>query len=154
MHDFSGGTHSLSEYQGSVVLVNFWNAHCVPCLEEMPALERLSQSYKTRGLSVIGIGVEDTPEALSVAAKKFGVTFPIYTDPTGVIARRFGITGFPETFFVNPVGQFILFIDAPSNEPMVRLLGSRDWDSPTLRGRIEKLLNDSDNLSSRTASNK
>ena len=75
-----GGEFSSTEYQGQVLVVNFWYAGCPPCRLEAPDLEALHQEYKDDGVVFVGVNILDqTPTALAFA-EEFGVTYPSIMD--------------------------------------------------------------------------
>jgi cytochrome c biogenesis protein CcmG/thiol:disulfide interchange protein DsbE len=101
----TGQTRKLSNYRGQVVLVNLWATWCPPCIAEMPILDKLHEDLGPRGLVVLGIaGDEDTADVLDFL-RKSPVKFEVLLDPDGVIGTQYGITGYPETFFVDRDGR-------------------------------------------------
>jgi peroxiredoxin len=134
-HDFTvpspdGASLTLAGYRGRVVLLNFWATWCVPCREEMPAMERLYQRFKDRGLVVLAVSV-DAPGSSAVVpfAKELGLTYPIGLDPKMALARQYGVRGLPASFLLDRTGAVV-----------GRALGSREWDSPAAHGVVEWLL--------------
>ncbi|HXC51592.1 MAG TPA: TlpA disulfide reductase family protein [Candidatus Limnocylindrales bacterium] len=100
-----GQTRKLSNYRGKVVLVNLWATWCPPCIEELPVLSRIASDYADRGLVVLGIaGDEDTQLVRDFLARS-PVKFEVLLDTRGVIGTQYGITGYPETFFVDRQGR-------------------------------------------------
>ncbi|HEX2375051.1 MAG TPA: TlpA disulfide reductase family protein [Actinomycetota bacterium] len=95
----------LDALKGRVVVVNFWASWCVPCRQEMPALEEVSQGYAEAGKPVTVIGV-DASDVRSEAAKflaEVGVTYPTVYDQQGLrggVAANWSVTGLPQTWFV------------------------------------------------------
>ena len=95
----------LDGLRGRVVVVNFWASWCLPCREEMPALEEVSQGYAEAGKPVTVIGV-DASDVRSEAAKflaEVGVTYPTVYDQQGLrggVAASWSVTGLPQTWFV------------------------------------------------------
>jgi cytochrome c biogenesis protein CcmG, thiol:disulfide interchange protein DsbE len=95
----------LDALRGRVVVVNFWASWCVPCREEMPALEQASQAYAEAGRPVTVIGV-DASDVRSAAAKflgEVGVTYPTVYDQQGLrggVASAWSVTALPQTWFV------------------------------------------------------
>jgi cytochrome c biogenesis protein CcmG/thiol:disulfide interchange protein DsbE len=100
----------LDALRGRVVVVNFWASWCVPCREEMPALEEVSQGYAEAGKPVTVIGV-DASDVRSEAARfldEVGVTYPTVYDQQGLrggVAASWTVTGLPQTWFVAPDGS-------------------------------------------------
>ena len=98
---FDGAPVSLGALRGKVVVVNFWASWCNPaCYDEAPVLEQAWRSYRDRGVVVIGVDIQDTPEAANTFIQRFGLTFANAPDPQGKVAVEYGVYGVPETFFV------------------------------------------------------
>jgi cytochrome c biogenesis protein CcmG, thiol:disulfide interchange protein DsbE len=95
----------LDALRGRVVVVNFWASWCVPCREEMPALEQASKAWAEAGRPVTVIGV-DASDVRSEAAKfldEVGVTYPTVYDQQGLrggVAASWSVTALPQTWFV------------------------------------------------------
>ncbi len=124
-----GGRLSLANFHGKLVLLNFWATTCAPCLEELPALERMYKQLASRGVVVFGVAVGDSVEDVSRVVQKFGVTFPIVLDPEGQSASRYKVQGYPESFIVDASGKLVLFPDTAANNLVLRIVGARSWDS-------------------------
>jgi len=103
---FDGGQVSLEALRGRVVVVNFWASWCYPaCYEEAPALERAWETYKDRGVMMIGINIQDKEEPAKKFLTQFGHTFPNAPDPAGRVSVDYGVYGVPETFFIDRAGR-------------------------------------------------
>jgi cytochrome c biogenesis protein CcmG, thiol:disulfide interchange protein DsbE len=98
---FDGGPVTLDALRGKVVVLNFWASWCNPaCYDEAPVLEQLWQTYRGRGVVVVGVDMQDTAEAARTFIQRFGLTFANAPDPQGKLAVEYGVYGVPETFFV------------------------------------------------------
>lgn len=106
------GTLSLASLRGKVLVVNFWASWCGPCRDEVPALERAWKRYRTRGLVVVGIDQQDVASDARAFARKYGMTYPIVRDGPGKVVAKYGLTGVPETFFVNRRGKIVRHVAA------------------------------------------
>lgn len=103
---YSGEPVSLEAHLGRVVVVNFWASWCVPaCYDEAPVLERNWRAYRARGVVVLGVTIQDTPEAARKFIDQFGLTFPNGLDASGKISISYGVYGVPETFFIDGHGR-------------------------------------------------
>ena len=125
-HDFTGelndgSTVNLRDYHHRFVLLNFWATWCVPCLKEMPDLEKAYQKMGSKKLIVLAVGMGEDKSSISKFAEKHDFTFPMIADSTLEIARLYGVENIPITYLINPEGVII-----------GRALGIRDWASPEL----------------------
>ncbi len=99
-----GGWVSPDDYEGKVVVVNFWATWCGPCRREQPALESAFERFRGRGLYMLGVDFRDDPAAARAWIEEFGVTYPSLQDPSGTYADDFGFTGLPATYVVDRSG--------------------------------------------------
>jgi cytochrome c biogenesis protein CcmG/thiol:disulfide interchange protein DsbE len=102
---FDGTPVTLAGLRGKVVVLNFWASWCNPaCYDEAPVLEQMWQTYRERGVVVVGVDMQDTTEAAQTFIQRFGITFANAPDPQGKLAVEYGVYGVPETFFVGRDG--------------------------------------------------
>ena len=102
---FSGGTFSLAEQRGKVVVVNFWASWCIPCRKEAPILENTWRKYKDRGVVFVGVDYVDTDKEAMAFIQEFNVTYPNGPDIGTETSRAYRIQGVPETYFVGKDGM-------------------------------------------------
>jgi DsbE subfamily thiol:disulfide oxidoreductase len=105
----------LSSLRGRVVLVNFWNEWCAPCIEEMPDLQRLAAAHANDpGFVLVGI-VHDANSrgAARAYATKNKMTWPLAFDPDSRVALDYGVTGQPESFLVDKAGTVNRWVSGP-----------------------------------------
>ncbi len=107
-----GSTISLSDYQGKVVLLNFWATWCVPCREETPDLQAIYQQLKDEGLVIIGVdqlnterGGADGLQDVRQFAARFGVSYPIALDETGSVALEYANAPIPTSYMIDRNGR-------------------------------------------------
>jgi thiol-disulfide isomerase/thioredoxin len=98
-----GKTTKLSDLRGKTVIVNFWATWCGPCRQEMPDLQKITDS--SNGMVVV-LAVNKLEEASVIApyAKEVGVQFTLIANPGGEIPERYGIRNLPTSYFVRPDG--------------------------------------------------
>ena len=98
---------SLASFRGKAVVLNFWASWCEPCKEESPRLQAAWERYRHRGVVVVGIDAQDFGTDARRFVRRYRLTYPILRDRHGSALRRFGITGFPETWFVGRDGKLV-----------------------------------------------
>src|SRR4029453_2274094 len=100
------GSGEIEDYRGSWVLVNFWASWCAPCGSEAPALESFQRQHSPEGFTVLGINLDDTSDDAIAFVRRFWLTYPQLRDGDGSDRRdAYGMTGFPESFLVDPAGK-------------------------------------------------
>jgi len=104
----NGENLGLSQFKGSVVLIDFWATWCKPCVKMMPNLQKLYDKKKLDGLMVLGISIdEDAGKAVKFVTEK-DVTYPISVDAQEHSAwQAFGVKAIPATFLVDADGQIV-----------------------------------------------
>ena len=109
LRTFDGKDVSLASLRGRVVVLNFWASWCYPaCYEEAPALERSWRAYRDREVSVVGVAIQDRPDAARKFIADFSLSFPNAPDPDGRVSVDYGVYGVPETFFIDRAGRIRL----------------------------------------------
>lgn len=98
----------LADLRGHPVVVTFWASWCGPCQEETPVLEAAYQKYQRQGVVFVGVDYQDTPSAALTFLRQYGVTYPSGADTSnGNSAIAYGVTGPPETAFVDRSGKVV-----------------------------------------------
>ena len=104
--------HTLSDYQGKTVFLNFWATWCPPCRSEMPEIQELYENYGSNeedlivlGIAAPGYGDEGTVEEITEFLNENEYTFPVVMDETGEMFYRYGISAFPTTFMIDAAGN-------------------------------------------------
>ena len=104
---------------GQVVLLNFWATWCGPCVEEMPILQGLHDTYASRGLTLVALNIEfdNLPEVKSFIQNR-GMSLPAYVDWGGQVQERFGVHTYPTSFLVDRHGvvQQVYFAPPDASE--------------------------------------
>ncbi|MFN8491691.1 MAG: TlpA disulfide reductase family protein [Caldilineaceae bacterium] len=101
---FDGKTVRLSDFKGKGVVVNFWASWCTPCKEEAQLLEQAWTREQNNNIVFLGLDYLDQEHAAKAYLDQYGITYPSGPDLQSAAARRYGITGVPETFFIGPDG--------------------------------------------------
>ena len=104
--DIRGVEHSLEQYRGKVVVVNFWATWCPPCVEELPSLENAWQRYRQQGLVVLAVSGEESDIVTSFLGRlPSDITFPALIDHDMKVGNRWQIRGLPTTVVVDRSGD-------------------------------------------------
>jgi peroxiredoxin len=98
-----GTTLRLSDLRGTPVILNFWATWCVPCVEEMPELQRALDGAGGR-IAVLAVNRNETRDAIARFTGRVNVSFPLITNTAGDISERYGITNLPITYFISSDG--------------------------------------------------
>lgn len=128
--DLSGNIIRLSDFKGTVVLLNFWATWCPPCREEMPSLEEVFQTNKDKGFVVLGISRDEKgKEAVGPFMKEYGLTFPVLLDPELQVFNQYFVRGIPVTYLLDRQGRVAGMYP-----------GAADWSSAKVQALLDYLL--------------
>ncbi|SDA79603.1 cytochrome c-type biogenesis protein [Lachnospiraceae bacterium G11] len=116
--DQYGETHSLSDYKGQIIFLNFWATWCPPCREELPYIEELYREYQEAGddsvafvgVTFPGLGSEKDVEGVKAFLTENGYTFPVLMNESADLAESYYITAFPTTFIIEADGNVLGYI--------------------------------------------
>jgi cytochrome c biogenesis protein CcmG, thiol:disulfide interchange protein DsbE len=130
--DMDGHSVTLSDYEGLVVVLNFWASWCLPCRAEMPAIQQVYQRYQDQGLAVLAINAssQDSSTARQTFLDSFPHSFPVLLDVNGEVNRLYAVSALPTTFLIDR--------DGITREIVVGGI----LTSAGLSGRVEALLKD------------
>jgi len=123
LREFNGSEVSLADFRGQTVVMNFWATWCVPCRQEMPMFEEVWKSEQGKGVTFLGVGVEDDEAQLSSFMQSLHITYPAGLDRDSSIARSYNLAGMPTTLFISPNGELI-----------------HKWQGPIDRDHVEQFL--------------
>jgi thiol-disulfide isomerase/thioredoxin len=126
-----GAEHRLSDWQGQVVVLNFWATWCAPCRVEMPMLDALQRDMGGPEFAVLPVATgRNPPEGIRRFYDEAGITdLPVFLDPRQGLAREMAVLGLPVTVVLNRQGQEV-----------ARLTGEADWNSPSARAIVAALV--------------
>jgi thiol-disulfide isomerase/thioredoxin len=129
--DMDGELHTLQDYRGKVVLINFWATWCPPCRREMPALEALHQKLGDQPFAVLAVNQWEDADHVFAYMGDLNVfpSFPILFDPESRVSADFGVKGLPTSFLLDKQGRVVF-----------RAVGGRAFDHPEVEQTIRGLL--------------
>jgi len=128
LNDLNDAPVALSDYAGQVILYNAWATWCPPCKAEMPTLQAYYEKHKGQGFVIVAI--EDGLQgniAVDDFVAEYGLTFPVWPDPSFVASKAFGVNGLPTSFVID-------------REGMVRLTWSGEISMAALEKYVTPLL--------------
>jgi thiol-disulfide isomerase/thioredoxin len=126
-HDVNGNVQNLSDYQGKIVVLNFWATWCIPCQHELPILAEMQKKYGNKGVALLGASLDDdkTQGQIEFLAKKDKIRFPLLVGATVDDMRKLNLgETIPATAFLDETGRVV-----------GRVLG--ELDKSDLQHRIE-----------------
>lgn len=126
--DQYGNTHTLSDYKGKTVFLNFWATWCPPCRAEMPDIQKLYEEYAEAGddsVVILGIaapdyGQEQSEDKIIDFLEENGYTYPVVMDPGGSLFAQYGIYSFPTTFMIDKDGNVFGYASGQLSEDIMR----------------------------------
>ena len=97
--DHNGINYEMTKLSSRVIVINFWAAWCVPCLEEMPGLVQLQKQFKDSEVMIFGVNEdsEDQSRNIEKISAKFAIQFPLIPDKNSALANRLFIANIPQT---------------------------------------------------------
>jgi len=119
-----GGEMSIDDLRGTPVVVNFWSSTCVPCRQEMPALEQVHAANGDK-VRFVGIDVAESAEAGTTFAKETGVSYTLGRDPQSKMITAFGGIALPHTVVIDADG-------------VIRAIRNKALDANELQELIDK----------------
>ena len=100
---------SLKNLKGKAIVLNVWASWCVPCNQEAPMLQAAWKQAQAQGKNVVFLGVDfqDASSDALTFLHKYGINYPNVLDATGSVSIDYGVTGVPETIFINANGTVV-----------------------------------------------
>jgi peroxiredoxin len=127
--DLTGQVVRLSQLKGKVVVLNIWATWCPPCRKEMPTMELLYQKMKGADFVMLAASQDvDGKNAVGPYLQERGLTFPVLLDISGEVGKKYGVTGYPETFIIDRQGTIVH-----------RHIGYNDWSQPSVETALRRL---------------
>lgn len=127
--DLEGRAHRLSDYRGSVVLVNYWATWCAPCRDEMPSIQELRQKLAGRRFVVLAVNLDEPESRIRQFLAKMKLDFVFLLDPGKKSARAWNARILPASFIIGPDGRI-----------RYTVVGEINWANEHIVARISELL--------------
>jgi len=135
-----GSVFDPKDLRGKFVLLNLWATWCVPCVEEMPALNNLHKEISGPNFEVVAINYDSEKKTLDKFLEKTPLSFTNLHDPELMSVDSFGTVGFPETFLFGPDGKQLAIFDLEENKFVAKIVADRPWDSEAWVKNIKKMI--------------
>ena len=129
--DLDGNRKPLTEYRGRVVLVSFWGTWCPPCVEEMPAIQRLQGQLSDRPFSVLAVNVSEGRNRVAAFVERNDIRFTVLLDSEGEASRAWQVRVFPTSYLIDASGRV-----------RYRAVGPVDWDGGEALEAVRRLLSE------------
>lgn len=124
----SDHTITLSQFRGQVVVLNFWATWCPPCVAETPALVRMQNSLKSKGVTVLAVSIDADDAAYHKFLKDYNVSMVTVRDESKKASTLYGTFGWPETYIIDRNGII-----------RRKFIGPVEWTSPEITDYLSKL---------------
>ncbi|MBA3304733.1 MAG: TlpA family protein disulfide reductase [Thermoleophilaceae bacterium] len=116
-----GGSGSLEDYRGKVVVLNFWGSWCKPCRTESPLLQRWHERLSQRGRgTVLGVDALDVTDDALDFVREFDLSYPMLKDSDEEVYPGYGVVQFPETFVIDAKGRIASIRRGPVDDEFMR----------------------------------
>lgn len=126
----SSQVFDAKNFNGKIVVVDFWATWCPPCLQSIPFFSRLKAQFPSETFEMISINVDEDQSALSEFLAKRPISYPVFLDPTGDCAKTWALKAMPSTYVIDKQGRISKVH-----------LGFREQDQEEIVREIEQLLN-------------
>lgn len=128
--DIQGQAVRLSQLKGKVVMLNVWSTWCPPCRKEMPTMETLHRRLQNSDFVMLAVSQDvDGKSTVLPYLHEGGFTFPVVLDVNGEVGKKYGVTGYPETFIIDRQGKIVY-----------HHIGYNDWALPVVESALRRLL--------------
>lgn len=126
--DLNDNMHSLADYQGNIVLVQFWATYCTPCRKEMPTMNKLIKKMQGKPFKIVTINMAEPRSAVEQFIQEVPVDFPVLMDTKGATIGEWKVFAAPANFILDKKGNIIF-----------TLYGAIDWDSDEMVKKLSAL---------------
>jgi cytochrome c biogenesis protein CcmG, thiol:disulfide interchange protein DsbE len=125
----NGRTITRSNFGGKLLVLNFWATWCPPCIQEMPSLDQFQKNLASSGVVVLGVSVDQNPQAYRNFLGRSKVSFLTARDPEARISSDYGTFKYPETYIIDQRGKVV-----------EKLIGPMAWTDEKMVAQIRSLL--------------
>ncbi len=129
LKDLNGRDVSLRDLRGRVLLLNFWATWCPPCVEEIPALNRLRRGFQGRDFEIVGISTDRSVSTIKEFMETNPIEYLVLHDGDIKVSRIYNVFSIPTTFLIDRNGRIV-----------ERYFGEQDWTSREIKEKIDALL--------------
>jgi len=108
--DLAGAMHTLGDYQGHVLVLDFWASWCQPCMEALPALLKTYQRFHRAGVDILGVCLDDNPQNLQAIIRGSGMSWPQALETrsfSSPLLIKYGVWNLPANFVIAADGTLI-----------------------------------------------
>ncbi len=117
--------HNLADYQGRVLILNFWATWCIPCRKELPSLKKAWSRLHKEGIQLLGVATRDQREVITEFKHRHGLEFPLPMDQDGSVASNWAVMAVPTAYVIGTDGRIA-----------IRIIGGSYWESSELLDSI------------------
>ncbi|MBL7002628.1 MAG: TlpA family protein disulfide reductase [Gammaproteobacteria bacterium] len=128
LKDINGKTHSLSDYKGNVVLLQFWATYCAPCRKEMPTMNRLIKKMEGKAFKILTVNMAEDEASVKQFLSEVKVDFPVLMDVDGALLSEWKVFAAPANFIIDKKGNILY-----------TLYGGIEWDNEQMVENMKKL---------------
>ncbi|MEF2070817.1 TlpA family protein disulfide reductase [Consotaella aegiceratis] len=114
--DLAGDVVRLADLRGKVVLVNFWQASCGPCLGELPGFDAFYRANQDKGAVIVAVNMGESDEVIEATARRMGLSLPLLVDRLDITSARYNVLAVPTSFLIDADGKLVERINGPLNE--------------------------------------
>ncbi|MET0063643.1 MAG: TlpA disulfide reductase family protein [Candidatus Thiodiazotropha endolucinida] len=140
--DLTGQIHEGSDYRDRAYIISFWATWCVPCIKELPDLQRAAEILDDENITILTVNSGESREAIEQFLVQRSVTLPVLLDQDSSMLRQWRVLALPTSYIVNAKGQVV-----------ARVVGGIDWDELSILARVRSLAAANQNDDSHRESN-
>ena len=127
--DLAGTRHTLSDYRGRVVLLNFWASWCPPCVHEIPSMSQLNTTLADQPFAILAVNLGEERQDIEQFVEQHPINFPVLLDPGQRLPRDWKVFAFPTSYILDKQGRV-----------RYSVAGAIDWNDAAVRGAVEGLI--------------